>query len=128
MKVCLKYRKKTINNNKINIIKKFILFLNTKFPLLDDVTIFLTNESQKGMTTGSNKKGTIKVLSKGRMLIDILRTLAHEWVHEHQYQYKRKKTKQDIGGPDEDEANSEAGKLLKIFNKKNPDKEDQIYE
>jgi hypothetical protein len=62
------------------------------------------------------------------MLIDVLRTLAHEWVHEHQFQYKRSKGKQDIGGPDENEANAESGKLMKLFAKQNPEKENSLYE
>lgn len=128
MEVCIKYSKDKFTKNKIEIIKNFIGFLNREFPLKRDVTIIMKNESDDGMTTGSNKHGTIKVLSKGRMLIDVLRTLAHEWVHEHQFQYNRKRANQDIGGPDEDEANAEAGKLLKIFAKDNPNKEDKMYE
>ena len=109
------------------VIKEFIFFLQKEFPLKDDVTVLFTDKSDDGMTTGSNKLGRIKVLSKGRMLIDIMRTLAHEWVHEHQHQYDRKRTKQDIGGPDENEANIEAGKILKIFAKNNPNNKDKMY-
>jgi hypothetical protein len=54
--------------------------------------------------------------------------LAHEWVHEHQFQYKRSKGKQDIGGPDENEANAESGKLMKLFAKQNPEEEKSLYE
>lgn len=128
MEVCLKYNKEKLTKNKIEIIGNFVKFLNAEFPLKDDVTIIMKNESDEGMTTGSNKRGVIKVLYDGRMLIDVLRTLAHEWVHEHQYQYERKKANQDIGGPDEDEANAEAGRLLKMFAKENPTKEDKMYE
>lgn len=128
MKVNLKYDKNTLTDNKLEVIQNFINFLNKEFPLKTDVDVLLKNVSDQDMTTGSDNHGVIKVLCKGRMLIDVLRTLAHEWVHEHQYQYERKQTKQDIGGPDEDEANAEAGKLLKIFAKENPNKEDKMYE
>lgn len=128
MEVCLKFNRKNLTGSKINVIRKFILFLNKEFPLKKDVVILFTDKTEEGMTTGSNKLGRIRVLCKGRMLIDVLRTLAHEWVHEHQHQYERKKAKQDIGGPDEDEANSEAGKILKMFAKKYPNKEDKMYE
>ena len=128
MQVCLKFNRKNLTDSKINVIRKFVLFLNKEFPLKKDVVILFTDKTEEGMTTGSNKLGRIRVLCKGRMLIDVLRTLAHEWVHEHQHQYERKRTKQDIGGPDEDEANSEAGKLLKIFAKHNPNKEKTMYE
>lgn len=128
MKVKLNFNKKDLDENKLKLISNFIHFLNVEFPLKKDITILCKSESDEGMTTGSDNHGVIKVLCKGRMLIDVLRTLAHEWVHEHQYQYERKQTKQDIGGPDEDEANAEAGKLLKIFAKENPNKEDKMYE
>ena len=128
MEVCIKYKKKDLNDDKIIIVKNFIVFLNKEYPLKKDVTIQFTEESEGNMTTGLNKKGLIKVLSNGRMLIDILRTLAHEWVHEHQDQYNRSKGKQDIGGPDENEANAESGKLLKMFTKQNPEEEKSLYE
>jgi hypothetical protein len=128
MEVCLKFRKKKIDDNKLELIKNFILFLQGEFPLKKDVTVIFTNESEGNMTTGLNKKGTLKVLFDGRMLIDVLRTLAHEWVHEHQFQYKRSKGKQDIGGPDENEANAESGKLMKLFAKQNPEEEKSLYE
>jgi hypothetical protein len=128
MEVCLKFRKKKIDDNKLELIKNFILFLQGEFPLKKDVTVIFTNESEGNMTTGLNKKGTLKVLFDGRMLIDVLRTLAHEWVHEHQFQYKRSKGKQDIGGPDENEANAESGKLMKLFAKQNPEEENRLYE
>ena len=128
MEVCLKFRKKKIDNNKLELIKNFILFLQKEFPLKKDITVIFTSESEGNMTTGLNKEGTLKVLFDGRMLIDVLRTLAHEWVHEHQFQYKRSKGKQDIGGPDENEANAESGKLMKLFAKQNPEKENSLYE
>ena len=92
MEICLKYKKRQIDEHKLMIIKKFVFFLQKEFPLKDDVTVFFTEKSEEGMTTGSNIRGRIKVLFNKRMLIDVLRTLAHEWVHEHQYQYNRKKT------------------------------------
>lgn len=128
MEVCFKFKKNSLSENKLDIIKSFILFLNKEYPLKKDITIVFTDKSESGMTTGSNKKSVLKVLFNGRMLIDVLRTLAHEWIHEHQFQYNRKKGSEDIGGPDEDEANAESGKLLKLFNKKNPNKEDFLYE
>ncbi len=128
MEICLKFRKKKIDGSKLELIKNFILFLQGEFPLKKDVTVIFTNESEGNMTTGLNKKGTLKVLFDGRMLIDVLRTLAHEWVHEHQFQYERSKGKQDIGGPDENEANAESGKLMKLFAKQNPEEEKSLYE
>jgi hypothetical protein len=128
MRVDLKYNKDSLTPVKIDIIQNFIKFLNREYKLEEDLVIRFTNKSEDGMTTGSNKKGLIKVLCDGRMFIDVLRTLAHEWIHEHQHQFDRKKGNQDIGGPDEDEANAEAGRLLKQYNKEFPKKEDKLYE
>ena len=128
MRVDLKYNKDSLTPVKIDIIQNFIKFLNREYKLEEDLVIRFTNKSEDGMTTGSNKQGLIKVLCDGRMFIDVLRTLAHEWIHEHQHQFNRKKGNQDIGGPDEDEANAEAGRLLKQYNKEFPKKEDKLYE
>jgi len=128
MEVCLKYKKNQFSKTKKEIIKNFIFFLNSEFPLRKKVEILFTEVSDVGMTTGSNKKGIIKVLANGRMLIDVLRTLAHEWIHEHQFQYDRKKGNQDVGGPDENEANAEAGRILKKYNKEFPNQENTLYE
>jgi hypothetical protein len=128
MRVDLKYNKDSLTPVKIDIIQNFIKFLNREYKLEEDLVIRFTNKSEDGMTTGSNKKGLIRVLCDGRMFIDVLRTLAHEWIHEHQHQFDRKKGNQDIGGPDEDEANAEAGRLLKQYNKEFPKKEDKLYE
>jgi hypothetical protein len=128
MRVDLKYNKDSLTPVKIDIIQNFVKFLNREYKLEEDLVIRFTNKSEDGMTTGSNKKGLIKVLCDGRMFIDVLRTLAHEWIHEHQHQFDRKKGNQDIGGPDEDEANAEAGRLLKQYNKEFPKKEDKLYE
>jgi len=128
MKVIFKYDKKNMKPERLDILQNFVKFLNREYKLKNNVTIQFTNKSEHGMTTGSNKEGLIKVLNDGRMFIDILRTLAHEWVHEHQHQFDRKKGNQDIGGPDEDEANAESGRLLKQYNKEYPKKENRLYE
>lgn len=128
MKVIFKYDKKNMKPERLEILQNFVYFLNREYKLKNDVTIRFTSKSEEGMTTGSNQEGIIKVLDDGRMFIDMLRTLAHEWIHEHQHQFDRKKGNQDIGGPDEDEANAEAGKLLKQYNKEFPKKENYLYE
>ena len=128
MKVIFKYDKKNMKPERLEILQNFVNFLNREYKLKNDVTIRFTSKSEEGMTTGSNQEGIIKVLDDGRMFIDMLRTLAHEWIHEHQHQFDRKKGNQDIGGPDENEANAKAGELLKQYNKEFPKKQDYLYE
>ena len=80
------------------------------------------------MTSGQrNNKGELLVLSKNRMNRDILRTLSHEWVHEHQRVNLKMKKGPDIGGKNEDMANSVAGVLIKKFEKKFPNLEERMY-
>jgi hypothetical protein len=76
------------------------------------------------------KNNHIKVLKNGRILIDVLRTLAHEWVHEYQHQKmgltdSMKKLK--IGGWSENHANAVAGILIKKFAKNHKEIEDKLY-
>ena len=81
------------------------------------------------MSTGSRRgDNLIKVLAKGRLNRDIMRTLAHEWVHEHQMTILGREPGPNIGGQNEDEANAFAGRLVKIFEKENPELEKIMYE
>lgn len=82
------------------------------------------------MTTGVRRRKKIEVLVDGRLLIDVMRTLAHEWTHEYQYQKLNlddTKKHQDIGGPVENMANPLPGIMVKKFNKKNPKYEKSIF-
>jgi hypothetical protein len=80
------------------------------------------------MTSGQRNKNGLFILSKGRMNRDILRTLAHEWYHEYDRTVLENPKGPDIGGHSEDDANAEAGKVLKQFELSNPKKEKKMYE
>lgn len=130
MKVCLKGAKKFYSELEINVIKKFIQFINTDIPLSKDVRIEFLGKKTGKMTTGSRLSHKIKVLAKDRMLIDVLRTLVHEWVHEFQHQKMGLKDDakiQDIGGPEENMANVLAGIIMKKFQKEYPEFKKVIY-
>ena len=89
--------------------KKFIKFLNEKYPLKNDILVSFLGERTGQMTTGSRSvEFGIKILTKGRLNRDILRTLAHEWIHEYQMTILKRDVGQDIGGKNEDEANAGA--------------------
>lgn len=103
---------------KIEVINDFVRFLQKKYPLEDAIQIVFTGVRYGKMTTGSRTDNNIlKILSSDRMLIDILRTLAHEWVHEYQHQILDWEKGPDIGGKNENHANIEAGILMKLFQK-----------
>ena len=91
--------------------------------------IFVGNKDN-GMTTGSYtiETGLIKVLAKGRMLIDVLRTLSHEWIHAAQHDFLGWEKGPDIGGRNEDTANSLSGVYLKMFQRDFPQHLEKDYE
>jgi len=132
MKVCIKSPKSEVNQEQLEVISSFIKFLQSQLPLFSDVEVNLTNDQSTTGTTGVRKPGSkIYILAKGRMLIDILRTISHEWVHEYQYQkmgLDDKQKIQDIGGPEENMSNILSGIFIKKFDKQNPDFKNRIYE
>jgi len=129
MKIKITYKENSVEKRKHKYIQDFIKFLFENYPLKKNLEIIFLSKRVGNMTTGyRSQKNEIKVLSKGRMMRDILRTLAHEWVHEYQIDIMGRKIGPNIGGINEDEANSIAGKLLKIFEKKHPEKEYMMYE
>ena len=130
MKVCIK------NNNSITleqskVVKDFVSMIQSELPLTNDVNINFVPERDVKMTTGVRfPKGKIFVLSGNRLLIDILRTLAHEWVHEYQHQkmgLKDDQKIQNIGGPEENMANTLSGIFIKKFEKQYPNHSKLLY-
>jgi hypothetical protein len=129
MKVTITHRNSGIPQKDYKVIDLFLRFLQKQFPLKHDLKIFFLSEREGKMTTGSrNDKDELKILTKGRIYRDILRTLAHEWVHEYQRNVLKWKHGPDIGGRNEDMANSEAGALMKMFERIYPDLVDKMYE
>jgi hypothetical protein len=130
MKLCLKFEKGTLEKYQIDIIKNFILLLQEKLTLTGDLTIKFLDERKGKMTTGSFKEKTkeIKVLAKGRMLADVLRTLSHEWAHCYDHQKLDIKDRKEIGGEAEDYANKKSGELTKKFIKIHPKLHKKIFD
>lgn len=131
MKVCVKYRKSSLNDREFEIVQDFVSYLQSQLPLKSNVTISLVPERLSTMTTGLRlPHSQIFVLADGRILIDILRTLSHEWVHEFQHQKMGVKdfTKtQDIGGPVENLANILSGIFMKKYQKLKPEYSAMLY-
>lgn len=131
MKVCIKNIDKILSKEEIKVVKYFITLINSEIPLKKEVFLnFIPNRSIK-MTTGVRlPKGHMFILSGNRLLIDVLRTLAHEWVHEFQYQkmgLKDTQKIQDIGGPEENMCNILSGIFVKKFEKEFPQYSHLLY-
>lgn len=119
MKVNLYDKSSGLGSEQINVIQDFLRFCQKNSPLKKDVDIQLLGERFGKMTTGSEILGRIKVLAAGRMLIDILRTVAHEWVHE--FARQRNIKLQGFNTiSQENYANSEAGIMIRMYEKSNP--------
>jgi hypothetical protein len=114
------------NKERLN---EFVKFVKKELEL-ETVPTIVIKGNRDGLKTTANYDYTkenkiIKVFGKGRMLVDVMRSVAHEMVHHKQYEQGRLEVKPpDIGGEIEDEANAKAGQYIKMFSKENPD----IYE
>ena len=128
MNLNFKADKNLFDEKQVEVIKTFIDYLHNEIPL-DDVTVEFVNQRQGTMTTGVRQpNGSLKILAGGRMLLDVLRTLSHEWVHEGQHQILGWEIEGDeVGGPFENQANSLAGVYLKKFQVNYPEFMEILY-
>lgn len=129
MKVTVKHNDSGLTSEDKKMYNDFIKFLNKKYPVNHELTILFLGKQSGHMSTGSqDMNGTLKVLSKNRLNRDIMRTLAHEWVHAHQRLVLGRERGPDIGGQNEDEANAFAGRLIKMFEKDYPHYNGLVFE
>jgi hypothetical protein len=125
----VKYKNADLDKEKQEVINHFVEFLYDKMPVDNIKEIMFVGDREGSMTTGSYtiETGIIKVLSKNRMLIDVLRTLSHEWIHAAQHDFLGWDKGPDIGGRNEDGCNIYSGMLLKQYQQEHPDRT-EIYE
>jgi hypothetical protein len=129
MKVTIKHIDSDVPKENYEFYNDFIKYLQKIKPLKHDITIKFVGQREGDMTTGQrNSKNELLVLSKNRMNRDILRTLAHEWVHEYQRTILKRDKGPDIGGKNEDEANALSGSIMKRYEKSRPNNEKKMYE
>ena len=128
MNLNFKADKNLFDEKQMEVIKSFIDYLHKEIPL-DDINVEFVNQRQGTMTTGVRQQdGTLKILAGGRMLLDVLRTVSHEWVHEGQHQILGWEIQGDeIGGPFENQANALSGVYLKKFQVNHPEFMEILY-
>lgn len=131
MKVSVKKPSNLFTSEQMEVIENFIKLLQNELVLSDDVMVNFIEKRKEPMTTGVRMPHhEIYVLSYKRMLIDILRTLAHEWIHEFQHQkmgLRDDQQIQDIGGKEENMANALGGVMVKKFEKMYPKFRNKLY-
>lgn len=110
------------DDNKVKL-DSFVKFVKEQLEIKTVPTIKIQN-NRDGLKTTANYDYTkenkiIKVSSKGRALVDVMRSIAHEMVHHKQFEDGRLDGPQppDIGGEIEDEANAKAGQFIKMYAK-----------
>lgn len=103
-------------------LNKFVKFVKDELEL-EQVPKIVVQNNRNGLKTTANynynsEVKVVKVTAKNRLLVDVMRSIAHELVHHKQYEQGRLKVKPpDIGGEIEDEANAKAGQFIKMFSK-----------
>lgn len=109
-----------LNDEQKEKLKDFIKFIKDELGLKSAPTVILQN-GRKALKTTANYDYTkdekvVRINGKNRMLVDIMRSIAHEFVHHRQFEQGRLEVKPpDIGGEIEDEANAVAGQLIKKY-------------
>lgn len=119
---------KKYSNNDLNesIIDDFIDFGKNELSLGDGFNVRLTDNNDELETLASYdmSNNEISVMSKNRAVPDIIRSIAHEMVHHKQNELgelRGNPEEGEDGSPWEDQANSKAGELVRIFGRKFPE-------
>lgn len=98
--------------------KQFVKFCKNHLELNEPVKIKFLSEVQDNITTGCYMPPSkqIAILVKDRGLIDVLRSIAHEMVHQKQHvSGQLNNMSGETGSDHENEANATAGVIMRLF-------------
>jgi len=110
--------------NKEKKLTAFTKFVVKELGIKNPPTIAILGKRDGLKTTASydysKENKVVKVYGgNNRLLVDVMRSIAHELTHHQQWENGKLKVRPpDIGGPIEDEANAKAGQFIKMFAKK----------
>jgi hypothetical protein len=110
------------------ILNNFLIFLKKELHITYNIPIVLIDDvdfSKNYKTFGMMLPDKIIVSIINRHPIDILRTVAHEYIH-HKQQIEGKKLNGNAGSIIENEANAKAGEILRKYGKIHSDLFDLI--
>lgn len=102
-------------------LEDFIEFATKELDLQKKPVISLLDDRDEHMTNANYcpKSGQIKVYIKKRAFSDIARSLAHELVH-HKQNERGDEMNGHTGSDCENEANTLAGQIVRLYGKQNP--------
>jgi hypothetical protein len=110
------------------ILKKFLVFLKRELKFNYNIPIILVDDvdfSKNNKTFGMMYPDKIVISIVNRHPIDILRTVAHEYIH-HKQQSEGKKLNGNAGSSSENEANAKAGEIIRKYGNLHPELFDLI--
>jgi len=108
------------------ILKRFIIFLKRELRLTYDIPVILVDDADFAKRVAAfgeiSKENVIHLSIINRHPMDILRTLAHEYVHYKQHMEKGLDHKSShAGSPTENQANAKAGELIRKYGQLHPE-------
>jgi Zn-dependent peptidase ImmA (M78 family) len=106
-----------------SILNKFLVFLKRELKFYYDIPIILVDDvdfSKNNKTFGLMYPDKIVISIVNRHPIDILRTVAHEYIH-HKQLVDGKKLNGNAGSVSENEANAKAGEILRKYGSLHPE-------
>ena len=108
------------------ILYKFVKFIKGELGITSKFTLKLGSKREDFNTYAyyNDVEKLVAIYVKDRALADVLRSIAHEFVHMKQHEDGKIKGKiKYVGGPEENEANAKGGALIKQFGYNIKDKE-----
>lgn len=109
--------KQTTRSQFETILKKFLIFLKRELKFYYDIPIILVDDvdfSKNNKTFGMMYPDKIVISIVNRHPLDILRTVAHEYIH-HKQQNEGKNLNGNAGSTSENEANAKAGEIIRKY-------------
>lgn len=108
------------------ILKRFQIFLKRELRLTYDIPVVLIDDADFAKKIAAfgviSKNNTIHLSIINRHPMDVLRTLAHEYVHYKQHMEKGIHHKSSrAGSPLENEANAKAGEIIRKYGELHPE-------
>lgn len=113
------------SGSQIKLLELFIDFAS-KFLGIKKPSVVLKFKHEGLTTTAAYSNNKIKVYAKERALVDIMRSIAHEMVHQKQDNDGRLDDSEHdanntAGSPIENEANAVAGQIIRKFGEEHPE-------
>jgi hypothetical protein len=121
MKIDIINKDSTLDKDYKTIISDFSKYATKKLRIKNNIKLILLKKDHDvtGISTaGYNRENNdVHVRVGGRALVDIIRSIAHEFGHARQKELGGLDSPNipNIGGPVEDDANAAAGRLVKMF-------------